>query len=154
MNNCDKENKVVTWWHFIYYAAPSSKNGPWLLLWQLAREYTVSTAIGLIHKLLQIGHKMCKKAQYLQIHKEDEQCAQKCTSDKCTNVHTEHSKWTQGKQNVQLVAQNVSQYKPLWSYTHTHVRHIWPHTELQISGTEKAQVFLTGKLCKIEQGFW
>ena len=76
---------------------------------------------------LQIGHKMCKKAQYLQIHKEDEQCAQKCTFDECKNVHSEHSKWTQGKQNVQLVAQNVSQYKPSWSYAHTCVN-IWAQT--------------------------
>ena len=96
---------------------------------------------------------MQQKAQYLQIHRDDEQCAQKCTFDQCTNVHIEHSKWTQGKQNVQLVAQNVSQYKPLWSYAHTYV-HIWAHTELQISETENAQVFLTGKLCKIEQGLW
>ena len=81
-----------------------------ILLWHW--EYTVSTAIGLIHDA-QTGanwsQNVQKKAQYLQIHRDDEQCAQKCTFDQCTNVHTEHSKWTQGKQNVQLVAQNVSQ---------------------------------------------
>merc|ERR1712107_652752 len=43
-------------------SARGSKNGLWLFLWQ-AREYTVSTAIGPTdrHKLLQIGHKLCKK---------------------------------------------------------------------------------------------
>ena len=121
MSKCDiKENKLVTWWHFIYYAAPSSKNGPWLLLW-LAQEYTVSTAIGLIHKVANWSQNVQKST----IFANSQGWWTMCT--KCTNVHTEHSKWTQGKQNVQLVAQNVSRHKPSWSYAHTCVN-IWAQT--------------------------
>ena len=105
------KTQVVTWWHFIYYAAPAPKMDPDLiLLWHW--EYTVSTAIGLIHDAqtganwsqnVQKKHNICKFTGMNNMHK-------KCTFG--TNVHTEHSKWTQGIQNVQLFAQNVSQYKP------------------------------------------
>ena len=72
------KTQVVTWWHFIYYAAPAPKMDPDLiLLWHW--EYTVSTAIGLIHDA-QTGanwsQNVQKKAQYLQIHRY-EQYAQK-----------------------------------------------------------------------------